>query len=177
MKRVAVILAEGFEEIEAITPVDILRRAGVAVTSFSISNSITVKGSHNIPVIADDLFSNFIADDFDALILPGGQPGSANLANDSRVINAVCAFHSANRIIAAICAAPTVLLKAGVLHGVTVTAHPSVSNLFNRLSIDGVCSSGSFITAKSAATALNWALAIAEALNCDSNAIARSMPS
>lgn len=123
MKSAAVFLAEGFEEIEAVTPIDILRRAGVNVVSFSTSLPLTVTGSHSITITADDLIDNFACDNFDVIVLPGGQPGTQNLNNDNRVINAVKSFHSNQKLIAAICAAPSILLNAGVLGDTPVTSH------------------------------------------------------
>ena len=122
MKKVAVLLAEGFETIEALTTVDILRRAGIICNTFSIKE-LEVTTSHNITIKADKILSDEVYD-YDAVVLPGGMPGAVNLRDDERVINLLKEFNSKNKIIAAICAGPISLGKAGISEGKNVTCYP-----------------------------------------------------
>ena len=120
--KVAVLLAEGFETIEALTTVDILRRAGVECHTFATKNQ-EVTTSHHITLKADKVFNDEIKD-YDVVVLPGGMPGSVNLRDDERVINLLKEFNSKNKIIAAICAGPISLGKAGISEGKNVTCYP-----------------------------------------------------
>ena len=120
--KVAVLLAEGFETIEALTTVDILRRAGVECHTFAIKNQ-EVTTSHHITLKADKVFNEEIKD-YDVVVLPGGMPGAVNLRDDERVINLLKEFNSKNKIIAAICAGPISLGKAGISEGKNVTCYP-----------------------------------------------------
>ena len=114
MKKIAVILADGFEEIEALTSVDVLRRAG-AIASIVGLNDANIKGCHNIYVKADVTLREMRELDYDAIILPGGLPGASNLANDARLKEILRNFDKSNKLICAICAAPMALEGAGVL--------------------------------------------------------------
>jgi len=119
--RILVPLAEGFEEIEAVTTIDILRRAGIeTITAALKSNPVT--GSHNIPVTADMILNE--KEKFNAIVLPGGIPGSINLKNDPRIIGLLKSINEAEGITAAICAAPIVLSEAGLLKGKKFTCYP-----------------------------------------------------
>lgn len=120
--KVAVLLAEGFETIEALTTVDILRRAGVECHTFAIKNQ-EVTTSHHITLKVDKVFNEEIKD-YDVVVLPGGMPGAVNLRDDERVINLLKEFNSKNKIIAAICAGPISLGKAGISEGKNVTCYP-----------------------------------------------------
>src|ERR1051326_1953610 len=167
MKRVLVPLAPGFEEIEAITVIDILRRAGVEVT---------VAGTHNGPIEAsrktkhlpDCTLDDVRADDFDMIVLPGGSPGVTNLRNDARVKQVVETLRAKNRLVAAICAAPTVLSAFGVLDGHTATSHPSVRKeiaaLAAKVRDERVVVDGPVVTSQSAGTAMEFAFKLVEIL-------------
>ncbi|MDC7234316.1 MAG: DJ-1/PfpI family protein [Spirochaetales bacterium] len=123
MKTVAVILADGLEEVEAITPIDFMRRAGIDVVTVALKD-LLVKGSHGINLEADVPLEEFPRD-ADALLIPGGMPGSAHIAADERVINLVKDFHTHDKLIAAICAAPSLVLgTAGVLKDKQYTCYP-----------------------------------------------------
>ena len=116
MKRALIFLAEGFEEVEAITPVDYLRRAGIEVKMCALGNSVTVCGSHKIPVVADcssdELKSSgmLAANLWDAVLLPGGIPGACYLSESQTVTDFVKAMSEAGKIVAAICASPALVL-------------------------------------------------------------------
>lgn len=160
VQRVLVPLADGFEEIEFTTIVDVLRRAEFTVTTASLVAG-PVRGAHSITVIADVDWATIDPSAFDALVLPGGQPGTRNLAADERVLDAVRSFASSARPVAAICAAPTVLHAAGILAGRTATAFPSVraSLVGVRLVEDrAVVRDGGVTTSQGAGTAMAFAL-------------------
>ena len=120
--KVAVLLAEGFETIEALTTVDILRRAGVECHTFATKNQ-EVTTSHHITLKADKVFNEEIKE-YDMVVLPGGMPGSVNLRDNIRVNEVVKDFYNKGKIVAAICAAPIVLGKIGIVEGKNVTCYP-----------------------------------------------------
>lgn len=166
MTTVLVILPEGFEEIEAVTPIDLMRRAGYSVTVAALGDGIHVTGRTDITLHATTTLAALPPDQaFDLLFLPGG-PGVKLLRADPRVIARVQAQVEGQGWLAAICAAPTVLHTAGILANRSFTAHPSVVNelpsarVSDRLVIDG-----KLITSRGAGTALEFALALIEALS------------
>lgn len=178
-ERILVPLAEGFEEIEAVTIIDVLRRADLDVTTAGLAPGM-IRGSHAIAVQPDAYLRDLDLATFTMLVLPGGQPGTRNLMADESVLNLVRRLHAAGRRTAAICAAPLVLHAAGVLRGVAVTAHPSVrKELAGALVQDAprVVRSGSVITSQGAGTALEFALALVSDLCGPARAeeLARSM--
>jgi 4-methyl-5(b-hydroxyethyl)-thiazole monophosphate biosynthesis len=116
------VLAPGFEESEATLPIDLLRRAGIAVTVLGLE-SREVTGSHGITLVADRLFAGF-SDPFDAIVLPGGQPGARNLAASHRLLELIRRTFDRGALCAAICAGPTVLAAAGILKGFRATCYP-----------------------------------------------------
>ncbi|MDN5342824.1 MULTISPECIES: DJ-1 family glyoxalase III [Oceanotoga] len=123
MKKLIVFLADGFEEIEALTIVDVLRRAGVETDICSIKNKEVI-GAHNIKIIADKTLDEINENDYSSLYLPGGMPGAENLKNNEKLINIIKKFDKENKKIFAICAAPIVLSKANVLKK-EATSYPS----------------------------------------------------
>jgi 4-methyl-5(b-hydroxyethyl)-thiazole monophosphate biosynthesis len=165
MKRVLVPLAPGFEEIEAVTVIDILRRAGLTVT---------VAGTEDGPIIAsrqtrhhpDCRLSDVRADDFDAIVLPGGQPGVDNLAADPHLRRLLDQFRQRGALIAAICAAPLLLSEAGLLQGRRATAHPSVRDRLRAGAIaeERVVVDGTLVTSQAAGTAMEFAFRLVEIL-------------
>lgn len=164
--RVLVPLAEGFEEIEAVTIVDTLRRAGVLVTTAGL-RATQVDGAHGISVMADTTFERVDAANFDMLVLPGGMPGTANLAEDERVLALTRTMHQQGKRLSAICAAPMVLAKAGVIGKTPVTCYPGVESKLGDASFRGderVVKSGKVITSRGPGTALEFSLAIVEEL-------------
>jgi protein deglycase len=164
MPTVLAILAEGFEEIEATTPVDLLRRAGAEVTTASLAEGIHVTGRMGITLHADTSLAAVASREFDCLFLPGG-PGVKHLRADPRVRERVLQQHQAGRWIAAICAAPTVLHDAGLLAGRRYTAHFSVaSELPHILAEERVVVDGRLLTSRGAGTALDFGLKLVELL-------------
>ncbi len=123
--KIAVPLAEGFEEIEFTTIVDVLRRADLDVTVLALKPG-PVRGAHGIAMLADAEWAKADTASFTAIVLPGGQPGTRNLAADPRVLELVRRLEAQGRPVAAICAAPTVLHAAGILEGRRATAFPGV---------------------------------------------------
>jgi 4-methyl-5(b-hydroxyethyl)-thiazole monophosphate biosynthesis len=155
--KTAVFLITGFEEIEAITPVDILRRGGVEVTTISLTGELTVKGSHGIEIVADTLFDP--AADFDMLILPGG-PGTKYYHKHKEFLKKLETYNTQGKILAAICAAPTVLGSLGLLKNKKATCFPSMESELNagELTRAPVVTDGNITTSRSAATAMAFAL-------------------
>ncbi|MEZ5978880.1 MAG: DJ-1/PfpI family protein [Planctomycetota bacterium] len=162
--RVLVPLAEGFEEIEAVTVIDVLRRADIAVTTATLAPSDasrSVRGAHDVVVEADVSLDDVDAGDVHAIVLPGGMPGTKHLREDARVLELVRALADAGRPTAAICAAPTVLARAGVLDGRQATSHPSVRSELGGAAVLGepaVVTSGTVVTSQGAGTAMAFAL-------------------
>ena len=122
MKSIAILLEEGFEEIEAIVPIDVLRRLEFNV--ILAGKSLQVSGSHSVEIKADSLISQLKYEELDAVILPGGLPGSTNLRDNRDVIKLVSEMYSAGKLVAAICAAPIVLAEAGIMSGKKSTGYP-----------------------------------------------------
>lgn len=127
MKKAVIFLADGFEDIEALATVDILRRGGVEVTIAGVTG-MQVTSSHHTKVLADKDIKDIKAADYDAVICPGGMPGATNLMDNQLVIEIVKAAYSQGKIVSAICAAPMVLEKAGVLDGKNFTMYPGMQN-------------------------------------------------
>lgn len=164
MPTVLTILAEGFEEIEAITPIDLLRRAGAEVTIAALADRTQVTGRNGLTLHADTLFAAVEARDFDCLFLPGG-PGVMHLRADRRIREIVLRHHTNNRWLAAICAAPTVLHDAGLLTGRRYTAHFSVAGELSAiLGDERVVADGRILTSRGAGTALDFGLLLVEKL-------------
>lgn len=174
--KFACLLANGFEETEAITVVDCLRRAGISVDLVSI-NEINVKGSHDITIIADKLFIEM--DDYDGLFLPGGQPGSTNLGNDHRVLELIKSYSNNDKWISAICAAPTVLAKASILDGKHMTSYPTsnVNNTFDNAiySEERVVRDGKLVTSRAMGTALEMGIKLVHILGYNADKLANSI--
>ena len=163
MKKIFVFLAEGFEEIEAITTIDLLRRAGAEVTTVAVNASATVKGAHGIPVVADKLIGDILATSADAYVLPGGLPGVTNLAADERLKTLLKSAYREDKLLAAICAAPSIFGGLGILSGKAATCYPSFEpTLEGATPLDVV--SGRVITGRLAGATIDFALAIIKEL-------------
>lgn len=155
-----IFLADGFEEIEALTPVDVFRRANLPTTTVSIMESRTVMGSHNIPVTADKLFAEVDLSDADLLLLPGGMPGTKHLGECKKLCSAVTAHAAAGKPIAAICAAPSVLGKLGLLSGKVATCYPGFEDALIGATVSEkkVVRDGNTVTAAGMGVALDFSL-------------------
>lgn len=124
--KAIVFLATGFEEVEAVGTIDVLRRGGIETVTASVTGHKTVMGVHNIPVIADELFEDLDYTLYDALVLPGGGPGSEMLNKHESVRNALVDHYEKNKLIAAICASPRVFGSLGLLKGKKATCYPGI---------------------------------------------------
>jgi 4-methyl-5(b-hydroxyethyl)-thiazole monophosphate biosynthesis len=161
--RVLCLLVDGFEEIELVTPVDLLRRAGVEVTLAALDNR-EITGRNGMRLIADALLVDELPDAYDVLLLPGG-PGVTALRADGRPAALARLFSTADKWVAAICAAPLVLKDAGVLGGRRFTAHASTfGELPEAIQGERVVIDDNLITSRGAGTALDFGLALVGAL-------------
>jgi 4-methyl-5(b-hydroxyethyl)-thiazole monophosphate biosynthesis len=168
MKNISVlcILADGFEEIEAITVIDLLRRAHIQITVAGLTER-WVTGSHQIRIECDCELNETDVNSFSHLFLPGGQPGTDNLKQNPAILELIRKFDQAEKGISAICAAPTVLAKAGILdHKRSVTSYPTERHHFNNDSYSekNVVQDGHVITSRGVGTAIEFALYLVEVL-------------
>ena len=166
-QRVLCLMVDGFEEIEAVTPVDLLRRAGAEVVCASLGNSLHVCGRCGVTLEADALLSEVDPTDFDLLLIPGG-PGVTVLRADGRPATLAAEFVKAGKPVAAICAAPLVLKDAGLLDGRRFTAHFTTKEELPDVLLDeAVIVDGPVITARGAGVALDFGLTLIEQLFSD----------
>ncbi len=178
---VIIFLADGFEECEALSPLDMLRRVGVDVTTVSITEDLTVTGTHSVKVMADLTLSQYKEMNCtpDAVILPGGMPGAANLYNCPEVISTVKNAYNSNKTVCAICAAPFILGSLGILEGKKATCFPGFEDKLTGAiyTDDGVVTDGNIITAKSMGAAYRFGFAIVSKLCGEdkASALAESM--
>ena len=165
MKQVLVTLAPGFEEIEAVTVIDVLRRSGARV---SIAGTIDglIEGSRGVKVAPDGYLNNMNTDDLDLLVLPGGQPGTDNLKNDPRITALLKKMADKKKLIGAICAAPIILEKNGLLQNRKRTSYPSVKEVLtgNLHLEESVVVDQNIITSRGPGTAMEFALKLVELL-------------
>lgn len=167
MKTIAAVhLAEGFEEIEAITIIDVLRRAEIKTLIVSVTGEKTVTGSHGIEITSDILFEDADYDSISMIILPGGMPGASNLKNHEGLNKQILGFNSAGKPLGAICAAPLVFGNLGILENHKATCFPGFEDQLTGAEItdSNVEISGKVITGKGPAAALQFALQIVEML-------------
>lgn len=163
MKKSYLFLAEGFEEIEALTVVDVMRRAGMPVVTVSVADELEVLGAHGIKVNADAVIGDVDCEDAEWLITPGGMPGSTNLAECDQLTAALKKHHAKGGRIAAICAAPAVVLAPlGILDGRDATCYPGFEEKCDRAVMRDtpVVALTNLITANGPASALRFALSI-----------------
>ena len=165
MKKALVLLAPGFEEIEAVTIIDILRRGQIDVTISGLEKGL-VTGSHNISIQSDTHYKNVNEKEFDMLILPGGQPGSTHLKNDPLVLEWIRSRFSSGKKLAAICAAPTVFQAAGITKNIRITSYPGEAAVFteSRYETGSVVKDGGVITSRGVGTAIEFALELVSEL-------------
>jgi len=159
-------LAEGFEEIEAITIIDVLRRASIPVTTISMTGHLSVRGAHDIHVSADKLYEDIDYLAGQMIVLPGGMPGTRHLESHKGLANQITEYKESNKWICAICAAPLVLGKLNILNGKSATCYPGFEKeLLNaKVSNERVVQDGKIITSKGPGTAIEFSLKIVENL-------------
>ena len=164
-KKVVVVLAPGFDEVEAAAPIDVLRRAGFAVTVAGL-DGLEVKGSEDLLYKADVRFGDVNVMDYDAIVIPGGLPGAENLARSDAVISAVRKAAESGRVVAAICASPAlVLAKAGVLEGHRATCYPGFERNFSGKVVyvkERTVTDGNLITANGPGSSMLFGIAIVD---------------
>lgn len=165
------LLADGFEETEAITTADVLKRAGIETVLVSVYGEEAVRGAHDIYVDTDDYFEDpdEMPDSFmdgDAVVLPGGMPGTKNLAESEGVLEMLREYNDAGKLVCAICAAPSVLAQAGVLEGHDATCFPGFEDKLDGARFVGGSAviSGNVVTGKSMGCAIDFGLAIVGSL-------------
>ena len=164
MKSICIFLAEGFEEVEALFPLDILRRGGLSVKTVSVTGNKTVKGAHQVPVVADVLFEDLKEEDVEMIVLPGGLPGATNLDAHAGLDQLIKSFAAAAKPMAAICAAPLVYGNRGLLKGKKATCYPGFDQYLEGAEYTGnlVEVTDNFITGKGPAAAYVFGFAILE---------------
>ena len=168
MAKVLILLAEGCEELEAVTLIDVLRRAEISVITASLTDQTNLICSRSVGLIADTTLDKVMHDDFDMLILPGGQPGTNNLNKDPRIHTLIKRQNQNQKTIAAICAAPLILANAGVLNGKVATCYPGTLTAANwpdiTLSNNAIEIDGNIITSQGPGTAMEFALSLIQQL-------------
>ena len=171
MKKVYVFLAEGFEEMEAVTPIDLLRRAGVDAKLVSVTGNRAVTGAHGVTYLADLLFEE-IEEDADMLVLPGGLPGTPNLQAHEGLTRLLLLQHEAHKWVAAICAAPTILASLHITDGRRATCYPGLENQMDAAKMIpcGAVQDGNVITGRAAGSADEFGLACLRALKGEDTA-------
>lgn len=164
--QIYLFLADGFEEIEAIAPIDIFRRAEIKLTTVSVSDNIVVTGAHNVKLFADALFSDTQFNRESLLFLPGGMPGTTNLANHEGLTALIQQHSMQGGKLAAICAAPSILGNMNLLKGKDATCYPGFEDTLAGASISEskIVKSGNILTAKAAGVAIQFALDIVREL-------------
>ncbi|MCX8068973.1 MAG: DJ-1/PfpI family protein [Thermodesulfovibrionales bacterium] len=165
MARAVILLAKGFEEVEAVAVIDVLRRAQIEVTLAGLNEGF-VESARGVKIIPDTTIDTIKSEDYDIVILPGGMPGTDNLNADSRVKKLLLEFASKGRLTGAICAAPYVLANAGLLEGKKATSYPTYKDKIGNVDYkeDKVVVDGNVLTSRGPATALCFGFAIVERL-------------
>ncbi len=165
-KRVLVPLAPGCEELEAVTIIDLLRRADIDVVVAGLIDGV-ITASRGVRLLPDVSLDEALKQEYDMIVLPGGLPGSDHLANDDRITDILRTMNESGRFVGAVCAAPKVLVRSGVLEGKQATAYPGVlkAELHPKITDEAVTRDGSIITSRSAGTVMDFALELIEALS------------
>ncbi len=172
MLKIALIMADGTEEIEALTTKDVLIRAGAICDIVSVSNEVIVC-SRGVRVVADKMVADFRMSDYDGIIIPGGMPGSTNIRDCAVIIDAIKKAFNDKKLVAGICASPAVVLKhAGILGGKNATCYPADDFISEIKSVatytaDSVTTDGNLITADGIKSAMDFSLAICKFLNIE----------
>ena len=162
MSRIGIFMADGCEEIEGLTVVDIARRANMEIVMISVTGKREVTGSHDVTFLADALADEVDYDALDGIVLPGGMPGTLRLGENETVNTVIKSFAAAGKLVCAICAAPSVLGAAGILNGKLATCHPGFEEklIGAETSEDAVVRDGAVITSRGMGTAIPFALEI-----------------
>lgn len=162
MSKIAICMADGVEEIEGLTVVDLLRRAGLEIDMISTQNRGRAMGSHRIQFETDLNLKEADLKSYDGIVLPGGMKGTENLMNNITVLNTIQNFFEQKKLCAAICAAPTVLGKAGILRGKKAICYPGMEDklLGAEVTVQPVVVDGNIITSRGLGTAIPFALAV-----------------
>lgn len=162
MSKLGIFMADGCEEIEGLTVVDLVRRAGIEIEMISVSGNDVVTGSHKIAFQTDVKKKNADYASYDGIVLPGGMPGTTHLMEDETVNRVIKEFAQAGKLVAAICAAPSVLGNAGLLEGKTATCYPGVEGKLTGADFvtDPVAKDGNIITSRGLGTAIDFAAEI-----------------
>lgn len=165
MAKVLIPLADGCEELEAVTLIDLLRRAGIDVTTAGLKPGI-VKASRGVQLVPDVTLDVALQDDYDMVVLPGGMPGATHLKDDPRILDLLKKMAAAGKYTAAICAAPMVLAEAGVLAGRRATSYPGFLDGLPGVDVsaEAVVQDGTVLTSRGPGTAMDFALTLVEAL-------------
>lgn len=167
MAVVLVPLAQGCEELEAVTIIDLLRRAGITVVAAGLDEQ-PIKASRGVTLLPDTTLDEALKQDYDMVVLPGGRAGADNLANDARIAALLKKMAESGKFTGAICAAPCVLAKAGILKGKQATSYPGVLDKMSLPDVmyktDKVVKDGTVITSRSPGTAMDFALELIETL-------------
>lgn len=167
MKKIGIFMADGCEEIEGLTVVDLLRRANIEIVMLSIMGRKEVTGSHKITFFADELAENVDFETFDGIILPGGMPGTTNLGANATVNEVIKKFAAEGKLVGAICAAPSVLGAAGILVGKKATSYPGFEDKLTGAMVceDAVVVCDNLITSRGMGTAMEFGFEIITYLN------------
>jgi 4-methyl-5(b-hydroxyethyl)-thiazole monophosphate biosynthesis len=163
MKKALIPLVEGFEEIEATVSIGVLRRAGIEVVTAGMPGTI-IPGARGMKMIADKTLESVNPDEFDALVLVGGDPGYRNLAKSQKLMDAIRDFHGKRKVIGAICASPTILADMGILEDRKATIHPGMERRLSRPRGSRVVVDGHIVTSQAPGTSMDFALKLVEML-------------
>mgnify|MGYP000131905274 CR=1 FL=1 len=168
MPTVIIPLAEGCEELEAVTLIDLLRRADITVITASLTDNAIITASRGVRLMADTTLENVIYDDFDMIILPGGMPGTTHLNEDNHIHALIKRLYESDKVIAALCAAPLILANMGLLNNKKVSCYPGVLTPSDwpeiKLCDEAVVIDGNIFTSRGPGTAMDFALSIIEYL-------------
>ncbi len=163
MSRLGIFIADGCEEVEALTVVDIVRRAKLEIDMISINGTKQVTSSRNVTFMTDTTKEEADFSAYDGIILPGGMPGTVHLGEDDTVSQVICEFAKEGKLVAAICAAPSVLGQAGILNGKKAACHPGFEEKLTGAEVffSPVVCDGNVITSRGMGTAVPFGLAVA----------------
>lgn len=166
MKKIAIHLATGFEETEAVSIIDVLRRAKLDVTIVSVTENVTVTGGHQISILADSFFSEIDYSEIDAIVLPGGMPGAKNLDIHEELKKKIIEFNNSKKLLGAICAAPLVFGHLGILKNKKAVCYPGFENELHGAEIhySPTIVSDNIVTGRGVGVALQFALQLVEEL-------------